>query len=311
MNDNEKNEKAGVHAVGGICSELGWCFREQPILDYGVDAIIELIDDKRNSVNLIALQIKCGESYFNEIKNDYVVFRFEEPHKRYWETYQIPVVIVLYNKNDRTLIYKVFKEEDVVACDGGYKLLISKKASFEEFLKQEAKVVRKIPEYIYNYNYMLTQLPFIQKIKEGYDVVLNSEEWVNKSSGRGHIYLEIIKGDKKEEYHWNYWFPYQLYPEVFLKLFPWANFEADEDYSDEGFEEEYNEINAIRLLQGKALLDFDERIKQIKCTVSVGEVAFYKLYLSVNDFGEAFYLTHNTLMNMKAYKGLQISSDIE
>lgn len=314
MDKTKQIERLGINAVEAVCIKLGWCFREQPVLDYGVDAIVELIDKDRNSLNLIALQIKSGKSYFAEKNGDNIIFRFEESHKRYWETYQIPVVIVLFNPNDKLLICQTYNEKSIEKCATGYKMPVDIRSSFEAFLATEAKEIRKIPEHIYNFNYMLSQLPFMQKIKDGYDVILNSEEWVNKSSGRGSISIEIIKGKDREEYQWRYWFPFQMYPFVFAKLFPWADFEADEIflhgeevYSAEGL---LDSINESRLARGDALLSFgasDECIDHIKGILRAGEVAFYKLHLSINEFGEAFYLTYHELMNMKPYKGLIIS----
>jgi len=310
MNEIVINERIGVNATESMCIKHGWCFREQPVMDYGVDAIIELIDDKRNSVNLVALQIKSGKTYFNEKSGKYYVFRFEEKHKRYWETYQIPVVIVLYDFETKLLICQVFQERSVEKCQNGYKLLVNENSSFERFLDDEAKNIRKLPDYIYNYNYMLTQLPFIQRIKEGYNVILHSEEWINKSSGRGHIYLEISKKDEIEEYHWNYWFPFQPYQDVFKRLFPWANFTVDEDFVHDFEKDDFMETNFYRIIMGKTPYSFDEYKRQlpmIRGVIKGGELATYKIHLSVNEFGEAFYLTHKELMDINVYTGLKIS----
>jgi len=44
-------------------ASLGWCLRETPIADVGIDAIVEEYeDDEHPTGKLIALQIKCGES---------------------------------------------------------------------------------------------------------------------------------------------------------------------------------------------------------------------------------------------------------
>lgn len=40
-NDTEVTERLGVHACGLIVERMGILFREQPIGDYGIDAIIE------------------------------------------------------------------------------------------------------------------------------------------------------------------------------------------------------------------------------------------------------------------------------
>lgn len=56
-------EQIGVTAVGHIVfKELKWIFREQPICDMGIDAQIELVDE-RPTGKLIGVQIKAGPSH--------------------------------------------------------------------------------------------------------------------------------------------------------------------------------------------------------------------------------------------------------
>ncbi len=63
-------ETIGVHAVGYIVAkELGWIFREQPIVDVGVDAIIEQCEDGNPTGRFIAVQIKSGAGNFYISKN--------------------------------------------------------------------------------------------------------------------------------------------------------------------------------------------------------------------------------------------------
>ena len=59
-------ERIGVNHIGEIAERNKWMFREQPIDDVGIDAHMELIESTGKPKQLLALQIKCGESWFKE-----------------------------------------------------------------------------------------------------------------------------------------------------------------------------------------------------------------------------------------------------
>src|SRR5216683_1096782 len=61
-----QTERPGVAALEYFFPENGWLFREQTTHDYGIDAHVEIVVDKRPTGKLIALQIKAGTSFFWE-----------------------------------------------------------------------------------------------------------------------------------------------------------------------------------------------------------------------------------------------------
>ena len=68
-------ERVGVHHCGEIAVKNNCMFQEQPTDDIGIDAHMEFIDSSGKPKQLLALQIKSGASWFNEKKDNYVVFR--------------------------------------------------------------------------------------------------------------------------------------------------------------------------------------------------------------------------------------------
>jgi hypothetical protein len=63
----DNTEQLGIiEAYKIFVGDFKWIFREQPIVDMGINAHIEIVDDGNPSGKLIALQIKTGESYFYE-----------------------------------------------------------------------------------------------------------------------------------------------------------------------------------------------------------------------------------------------------
>lgn len=88
-------ERIGVNAIERIVlEELGWIFREQPIVDVGVDAIIEQCGENGNPTGrFIAVQIKSGESNFSVSRNR-LIYYASHIHYHYWLNLNIPIILV-------------------------------------------------------------------------------------------------------------------------------------------------------------------------------------------------------------------------
>ncbi|MFJ1257902.1 DUF4365 domain-containing protein [Cupriavidus sp. CuC1] len=88
----DATEQIGVNAVQQIVlKELGWIFREQPVIDMGIDAHIELVDEQPTG-KLIAVQIRTGPSHFTETDDAYI-FRGKLTHLDYWTNHSLPVIL--------------------------------------------------------------------------------------------------------------------------------------------------------------------------------------------------------------------------
>ena len=62
MNRYTPTERIGINEVEKvIIKNIGWIFREQPIADVGIDAIIEQVENGEPTGKFIALQIKTGK----------------------------------------------------------------------------------------------------------------------------------------------------------------------------------------------------------------------------------------------------------
>jgi hypothetical protein len=70
-------ERIGVSAIEHVVvSELSWIFREQPIVDMGIDAHIELVDETyRPTGQLIGAQIKTGASHVTRQHTHWTLMR--------------------------------------------------------------------------------------------------------------------------------------------------------------------------------------------------------------------------------------------
>src|SRR5262245_52993070 len=115
--ERDLTERKGLIAVEAIFLEFGWFFRDQPVLDWGIDAHVEVVEDGKPTGRLFALQIKTGPSYFKK-KGDNFVFYGEKRHLEYWSNHSLPVYLILHNpESGLTLWNRVIAAECEVKGD--------------------------------------------------------------------------------------------------------------------------------------------------------------------------------------------------
>ncbi len=294
-------ERIGVYHCAKIAERNNWMFREQPINDIGIDAHIELTESTGESKQLLALQIKSGASWFQEKKEDCIIFRdINERQYNYWTMNSLPCIVVLYNPDDDMCIWQKLTPETIGKTnDGTGKGFFVKIPLSQVFLNdlsnEELISYTNLPQHITNYNFLLSQKKFMEIIKEGGEIKLHSTEWVNKSSGRGETELIVDDGKSIQKYSYPYWFPFTPYTMVFPRLFPWASFSADEDFFEENDESLWRELHCYYdseedewLIVGDTFEEFRSKLDPMRSINHSGEVAEYMMKLSLNKLGEAF-----------------------
>lgn len=316
-------ERIGLHHCGEIAEKNGWMFREQPVDDIGIDAHMELTEGDGKVKQLLAVQIKGGESYFKETKEEYVIFRdIDERQYNYWTTNTLPCIVVLYNPVDDTCIWQKLTTDTIERTSGGTgKGFFVKVPKTHTFLNKESNEelmsYTRLPEHIANYNFLLSQKRFMQIIANGGTVKLHSEEWVNTCSGRGSTELIVEDGNGVEEYSFPYWFPYTLYSDVFPKLFPWANFAIDEDFYEANDEEQWRDLCCVYdeeedewIEVGESFEEFRESLGQIRGIDHSGEVEEYMLVLSLNELGESFLNIDRYVSEPRPYSQIRPAAEV-
>jgi hypothetical protein len=301
-------ERIGIYHCAEIAERNKWMFREQPIDDVGIDAHMEFIDDM-NPKQLIALQIKSGASWFKEKRGNSIIFRgINERQYNYWTMNSLPCIVVLYNPEDGTCIWQKLTTETIERTkDGQGKGFFVKVPLNQVFLNKSSKNTllsySNLPQHVQNYNFLLSQKKFMEIIQNGGEVKLYSNEWVNKSSGKGETKLIVNDGNETKEYLYPYWFPFTPYTEVFPKLFPWAHFSVDEEFFEENDMELWKDLHCYYDKEedewevvGDTFEDFRKKLAPMRFIDHAGEVAEYMLVLSLNELGNAF-LTVDQFVN--------------
>ena len=212
----------------------------------------------------------------------------------------LPCILVLYNPDDEMCIWQKLTTETIERTnDGKGKGFFVKVPLTQIFLNalsnEKLFSFTNLPEHITNYNFLLSQKKFMQIIQDGGEIKLHSTEWVNKSSGRGDTELIVDDGKSIEKYSYPYWFPFTPYTEVFPRLFPWADFSADEDFfeeNDEFFRHEYHcyydKEDDEWLLVGDTYEEYRRKLNPMRSIDHSGEVAEYMMVLSLNELGRSF-----------------------
>ena len=135
--------RIGVSAVQSIVyNDLKWIFREQLVEDFGIDAEIEVANQKYPTGKMIAIQIKSGDSYFKRTTREGIVFRFDENHKQYWLGHVLPVIVLLYHPVSKECIWEIIDKFTVKQVSrNGYKIVIPKENQFGVFTKAKLLIL--------------------------------------------------------------------------------------------------------------------------------------------------------------------------
>ncbi len=125
MNKINLIERVGVHKVALIfLEEFGWIEREQTITDVGIDMQVEIVEDNIPTGQLLALQIKSGNSYFKEEKDNAFIFRGEKKHLEYWSNYSLPVFLILHNPTTNKTYWQRVTPTETVETKKGWKIAV-------------------------------------------------------------------------------------------------------------------------------------------------------------------------------------------
>jgi len=146
ISKNSTTDRIGVSIVEEQFSSCGYIFREQPIVDCGIDAQIETVDGDNATGSLIALQIKSGRSWFKEeVDNDYI-FRGDNDHLSYWLDHSLPVLIILCNTESRECFWQSITKDNIVKTKKAWKISIPKTQKINAGIVTDLKkLVNKIP----------------------------------------------------------------------------------------------------------------------------------------------------------------------
>ncbi len=156
MSRHSPTERLGVIAADYATTlHLNWIFREQPIADVGIDAIIEECIDGNPTGYFLAVQIKSGESNFYITSTD-IIYYFSNVHYNYWLNLNIPIILIAHLPKNNIIYWQKIDKTTIIKTANKWKLkiprsnLLDKKA--KEPLKRYIKSFKKVNiESIFNF----------------------------------------------------------------------------------------------------------------------------------------------------------------
>ena len=288
-----------THTQQAIEDELGWLFRNQPTEDYGIDAQAEVVDGEDVRGRLLALQIKSGTSWFKEAKPGGWWFRPDREHVQYWTNHSLPVVVVLYHPETGRCHWQLVNRKTLVKTStGGWKLLVPEAQVLDESARAALREAAEGDPYELRLRELRLAKPWMELLASGTRLVVDFEEWVNKTSGRGTVSIGVDKedGNEPEELVTWHFFPGPAdYASAVPKLFAWADAHVHEDtYNDA----EYDQYKADCCIWDEEAQLFTESFEEWRRGLvaerirpyrnGAGEVDFYRLELTLNELGKAF-----------------------
>ncbi len=148
VTDESELGAMGVRIVDTIVHErLRHLFRPRERRDLGVDGEIEIVDvqneKRRGTGRLIAVQIKCGLSFFDEIDGEAYIYRSESKHLEYWSDFSLPVLIVICHPETREAYWTEFSSLAAERLEKGWKIRIPMRNRLADAGYELEKIARR------------------------------------------------------------------------------------------------------------------------------------------------------------------------
>jgi len=120
----DKTERLGVIATDSIITnDIGWIFREQPIIDVGLDAIIEEVIDNEPTGKFLAVQIKSGQGNFY-ISENFLAHYISNIHYEYWMNLSMPIILVAHLPQENETYWQLISEKNIKKTKKRWKIEI-------------------------------------------------------------------------------------------------------------------------------------------------------------------------------------------
>lgn len=298
--DSAKVERVGVLETGLLVQrELDWIFREQATDDYGIDAQIEVVDGTKVTGRLLAAQIKSGKSYFKPTAGGWW-FYVDPDDLEYWIDHSLPVIVVCYEPNSGKAFWESVEPSKIVKTrKGRNKLLIPQSKQLCEDSKGELTKLAEGKPYELRLRRLRLALPWMKLLVDGRRLLLESDEWVHKTSGRGDLAIVSVdesNEDRKELGSWLLWGTSERYENILPSLVPWADVVPHEETYDAAEDEAPGAECARNDMQGDPIQLESLEGGREHCAHSrlrpygnsAGEVDHWRLELTLNELGLAF-----------------------
>ncbi|WP_229518074.1 DUF4365 domain-containing protein [Paraburkholderia terrae] len=282
-----------------VMREMGWIFREQLVVDMGIDAQIELVLNGNPTGRLMAVQIKAGPSHVKE-KGDAFEFRGSRTHLDYWSNHSLPVILVLHLPQTDATYWVHVEPSEVRVAGKTWTIQIPKRnrlgpesigalTSLFDGTSAQQRLRR-----------LAMDEPLMRHIVSGGKVCVELEDWINKSLGRSpiQVYVYDKHGDEALKRQWHVLYTGFTPRTLASALFPWAKAYVDEEFYEENEDEDPDSLPWMRADDEFSSPQRDPE-DVYPYTNSSGEVDYYRLRLFLNALGEAYLTVHDFMVQKR------------
>jgi len=302
MNRFTKTERLGINQVEKIfLDDFGWIPRQVFQSDVGIDMEVEICHNGNPTGQLIGVQIKSGKNFFKKDIDGDIIYRGSKIHLDYWLNHCLPILIVLHNPTDGQTIWQIIEEKRIIVTNKAWKTEIPPSQLLNIDSKKEIERLNKYPIYFQRIQRLAVHKELMKAIESGEKIVVELEEWINKTIGKATIRVKKVIDDEVLLSEGAY---------IFVKgvndlniLFPWAEFQIDEEFYEEGDNNNFLSEHDIWDSEEKkyigTIIDYHEykadlsKIRPIVC--GSGEIHLYRLEFSLNALGKSFLVVNDFL----------------
>ncbi|AFM04246.1 hypothetical protein Fleli_1848 [Bernardetia litoralis DSM 6794] len=137
------NERLGVLEANIIFTKnLKWIFREQPLVDVGIDALVEEVIEASPTGKFLAVQIKGGKGNVYETETTYNHY-VSNVHQQYWLNLSIPIIIAVYIPENELVYWEFVSDDTLVKTEKRWKIEIPKNKILNETSVEELRQIIK------------------------------------------------------------------------------------------------------------------------------------------------------------------------
>lgn len=219
----DPTERLGVDAVARAVSGMGFIWREQPIVDFGIDGHIELVDEeKKPTGQLVGVQIKSGPSFFAKANAREVPFYISQEHWEYWSTHALPIIVVLHDEETGRTIWQWVTPETAIETGKMRRLEIPLRQTLDIRNTERLRYRGPINSAATRRQRFALDIGIIKALRDQDEAYISFDMWVNKSlCFRG---AEIRFGDPhkaKPDLEFPWMSTHRDVAEIAWALFPW------------------------------------------------------------------------------------------
>lgn len=202
----------------------------------------------------------------------------EQRHVDYWKGYSLPVIMVVHDPAVRATYWEVISDATIEKTDARWKVIAPRDQRLDAgaYVRLLAIAAEgpEPDEAISTINRLRADLSWMEILDQGGSVVLEADEWINKTSGRGDLRLiaELADGGDRLKRQFLVFLGLAPYDEALPRLFPWANLDMDE--------------HALNFLADPDWLGGTSNRGRLRpYAESGGEIERWRLNLELNDLG--------------------------